>query len=161
MLQAFANDAGLHVHLDAHVPGKSGNPHVLVKRASAIAQKRQRGRGNSYATKYVILDTDWLSPNEADNVRLQQEAAAAGLNLVFQDCCFEAFLLRHFEQTQTAAPPTAQIALQQINSVWDGYRKGLSASDLMKRLNVEMVRAAAQRPRKRDFESLLRDIGLI
>lgn len=161
MLRAFANDAGLHVHLDVHVPGKSGNPHVLVKRAFAIAQKRQRGRGNNYAAKYVILDTDWLSSNEADNVRLRQEAAAAGFNLVFQDCCFEAFLLRHFTQTQTAAPPTAQIALQQINNVWDDYRKGLSASDLMRRLNVGMVREAAQCPQNSDFEILLRDIGLI
>lgn len=161
MLQSFANNLGLRVHLDLRVPGKTGSAQKLVSRSIAIAQTKQRGSGNKYSSKYIILDTDWLSPIRAENTRMKRQAEQAGFTLIFQDCCFEAFLLRHFDGTRNAAPPNADEAIRQLSRVWEGYRKGLSAKDLMKNLNSDMVIAAAQRPKNRDFETLLRDIGLI
>ncbi len=161
MLQSFAEDGGLRVHLDLNVPGRTGNAQKLVTKAIAIAQKKQRGRSNKYSSKYIVLDTDWLSAVNAENIRMKKAAAQAGFELVFQDCCFEAFLLRHFEETRNAAPPNAAEALKQLSKAWEGYRKGLSAKDLMKKLNAKMVRAAATRPQNRDFKGLLHDIGLL
>lgn len=161
MLQSFANDVGLSVHLDLRVPGKTGNAQKLVSKSIAIAQAKQRGSGNRYASKYIILDTDWLSSVKAENTRMKQQAERAGFILVFQDCCFEAFLLRHFEATKNSAPPNAAEAIKQLTKVWGSYRKGLAAKDLMKVLDSDMVRAAAKRPQNHDFEELLRDIGLV
>uniref|UniRef100_UPI0026053805 RloB domain-containing protein n=1 Tax=uncultured Ruegeria sp. TaxID=259304 RepID=UPI0026053805 len=161
MLQSFAEDSGLHVHLELTVPGRAGSAQVLVSKAITLAQAKQRVRGNKYSSKYIILDTDWLSPVSAENTRMKRRAEQAGFKLVFQDCCFEAFLLRHFEATQNAAPPNAEEAFNQLSRVWEGYRKGLAAKDLMKKLNADMVRSAAMRPKNRDFEGFLRDIGLL
>lgn len=161
MLQSFANDVGLRVHLDLKVPGKTGSAQKLVSKSIAIAQAKQRGSGNKYASKYIILDTDWMSPVRAENTRVKQQAERAGFILVFQECCFEAFLLRHFEASRNATPPNADDALRQLSRVWEGYRKGLAAKHLMKKLSSDMVRAAAMRPQNQDFEELLRDIGLL
>ena len=161
MLQHYADADYLHVHLEPRVPGKTDNAQKLVSKAIAIAQARQRGSGNCYSSKYIILDTDWLSAVEGENTRMKKQAVGDGFKLVFQECCFEAFLLRHFKPYQNATPPNAAEAEKQLTKVWKGYRNGLSAKDLMKELGSEMVRAASMRPQNHDFKELLRDIGLL
>ena len=159
MLQHFADVDGLHVYLDGKVPGGTGNAQTLVSKANEIVRKEQQPNGVNYLSRYIILDSDGLGVAEAKDLR--KKASEEEVKLVFQDCCFEAFLLRHFEATKDAAPPNADEAKKQLDKVWKGYRKALSAQKLMKKLNLDMVRSAAMRPQNRDFKELLRDIGLL
>ena len=159
MLQHFADADGLHVHLQNPVPGGTGNAQTLVSKANEIVRKEQQLNGVNFFSRYIILDTDGSGVAEAKDLRKQ--ASEAEVKLVFQDCCFEAFLLRHFEAKKDAEPPNAAEAKKQLKKVWKGYRKALSAQELMKKLNLDMVRSAAMRPQNRDFKELLRDIGLL
>ncbi|MCY4195402.1 MAG: hypothetical protein OXD33_00525, partial [Rhodobacteraceae bacterium] len=88
-------------------------------------------------------------------------AAAGHITLIWQDCCFEAVLLRHLAGHEQDNPPTATVALTRLNAAWPGYSKGLSAHDLQKTLTLDMVKQVAQNPRNADSLRFLQEMDLL
>ena len=81
MLQRFALERGLHdVSLKPKVHGKAGSAQTLVSTAIADAQSNRRGSNNKFSSKYIILDTDWLSAAESENTRMKNRPRRMGLN---------------------------------------------------------------------------------
>lgn len=161
LIQRYLNQAQRHVHLDAQIIGKAGDPLSLVERAIAKAEMGERGGKPRYVRRFLILDTDWIGRNADRDARAKRMAEQADLTLVKQDCCFEAFLLRHFDGHENDRPQTAELSIRMLKELWPAYRKGLSAQELARRISIEKVREVASRQMDEDFVVLLRAVGLI
>ena len=139
-LQSLAKARGLALFIDAVVlqPG-GGNPLEIVRKA--IAQHKARASQNgAYDGRAILLDTDKLGEVIGGKATVDAKAATAGITLIWQRPCHEAFLLRHFEGLQTHEPATSQEAQTRLGGVWPDYEKGLSGQAISKRLDEAAVR---------------------
>ncbi len=161
MLQEFANQTGLAIHLDTKVMSKAGDPLALVERAAAAIPQGERGAKPPYLERFLLLDTDLIGQNPDRDTRMLQIAEQSKLVLVRQDCCFEAFLLRHFDGHENDKPPTATVALDRLMDIWPQYRKGTPAQELAKHLTLENVQKAAKNPLNADFEPFFSTLRLL
>ena len=161
LLQVFANTNGLAVHLDAKVLSKAGDPLALVERAAAVIAQDEAGAKPPYVERFLLLDTDLFGQNRGRDARMFQMAQQTNLKLVRQDCCFEAFLLRHIDCRENDRPPSAPVALKRLIGVWPQYKKGTPAQELAERLTFEDVQKAAVNPLNADFAPFLGALGLI
>lgn len=161
LLQRFADDRKVAVHADAKVISRAGDPLAIVERAIAMAEHGEKGSKPAYSARFVMLDTDLIGRNPGRDAKLDGLVAKHGFILLRQNCCFEAFLLRHIGGHETREPPNQEIALRDLKAVWLGYKKGLPALELCKRIAVEDVQRAAQNSRNADFCKLLEAFGLL
>ena len=161
LLQGFADDANLPVHLDSKVMSKAGDPLVLVESAVAAIALGERGAKPPYVGRFLLFDTDVLGQNPRRDERMLQVAQRNNLDLVRQDCCFEAFLLRHFDGHENDRPPSAAVALDRLTGAWPQYTKGTPAQELAIRLTIEDVQKAAANPLNDGFSPFLRALGII
>lgn len=161
LLQRFSNDAGLAVHLDAKVITSAGDPLAIVERAVAIMKMQERGPKPDFVERFVILDADLLGQNPVRDKKVPHEARQAGLKLVWQDTCFESFILRHFDGHENDRPATSALAMQKLVAVWPEYSKGMPAQKLAKKVSLENARNAAKNPLNSDFGRLFSALGLI
>jgi len=161
MLQEFANQNGLAIHLDTKVMSKAGDPLALIERAQAAITQGERGAKPPYVERFLLLDTDLIGQNPDRDTRMLQKAEQSNLMLVRQHCCFEAFLLRHFDGHANDNPPTATVALDRLIEIWPQYKKGTPAQELAKRLTFEDVLKAAENPQNADFARFFRALRLI
>ncbi|BFG80356.1 hypothetical protein PTKU46_83900 [Paraburkholderia terrae] len=86
-------------------------------------------------------------------------AAENNITIVWQESCFEAVLLRHLPNKATHRPPDTPRAEAAIAKEWPTYKKGMSRSDLAKRITIASVRQAADV--EPDLAELLRYLGLL
>lgn len=161
LLQGFANETGLAIHIDSKVISKAGDPLSLVERTVSVIDQGERGAKPPYVSRFLLLDTDQIGKNPHRDTTMRQIVRENNLTLVRQDCCFEAFLLRHFMGHENDRPPNAAIALDRLEGVWPQYRKGTSAQELAKHLTFEDVQRAATNPLNADFEPFLSTLGLV
>ena len=159
LLQDFIDDAGLAVHLkiDELAPG-AGDPlariELAVDRIARLAKKR-----TAPSAAFVLLDTDQLALDRDRANRAQRMAADSDITIVWQTTCFEAILLRHLPNRATHRPPDTPAAENAIIRDWPGYKKGLSRTELAKRINLDSVlQAAGVEP---ELAGLLRELGLL
>jgi len=145
LLQRIANLNELLVHIDPVLlqPG-GGDPCALVERASGLLRQRERRSGSPYAERFVLLDSDKLGHAPRRDARARQIAGQAGLQLVWQEPCHEAMLLRHLEDCANLRPATAVLAMQQLTRRWPEYRKGMAAVRLADRIDLLGDRRVAQ-----------------
>lgn len=161
LLQRFADERAIAVHAEAKVISRAGDPLAIVKRAIEIAAQGERGSKPSYSARFLMLDTDLFGQNPKRDAQIPALVAQQKFVLLRQECCFEAFLLRHFYGHDNDDPPTATIAFSRLQAVWPEYNKGLPAQDLRRRIAIEDVQRAAGNPRNADFHQFLNTLGLL
>ncbi|MCZ8322971.1 MAG: RloB domain-containing protein [Novosphingobium sp.] len=156
-LQDLIHEAELHVHLTIEVL-KAGDPLSRIELAiNKIAQLRKT-RGN-FPDRFVFLDTDQLAISADRANRARQLASANDIRIIWQEPCFEAVLLRHFEARTTHRPPTNQATQNCILQAWPEYEKPMSRADLARKIDRQAVMRAASV--EEGLMDLLRCIGLI
>lgn len=154
---ALANGAHVHVHIEALTPG-AGDPLARVERAIARLD-RLKGRRAPFAHTFILLDSDQLQLNRDRAERARRKANDAGLNMIWQDPCHEALLLRHLEDRTDRRPMNSPLSLQALQRDWPDYRKPMTRHDLRQRLDVAAIRrAGARHP---DLSALLAVLGLL
>lgn len=159
LLQRFADGAGLRIQILAETIKKTGGePMRLIANARAIIECHRKR--SSLVGRFLLLDADQVG-SPGHKRAAQNAAAAAELTLIWQDKCFEAMLLRHFNGYENDSPPTSKEALGRLRKVWPEYSKGMSAMDLHKRITLADVRRAAAGPLNADLAKLLRALGLL
>lgn len=158
LLNEFAEDIKLHIHIDRKVMEATGNPKKLVKLAlNAIERHTQR---DFLAAKFLILDTDQIE-DKSERDRISKKAQKNELTLIWQDKCFESVLLRHFEGHENDSPATSKEALKKLLRVWPQYSKGMLSKDLKKRITLADIQRAAKSPLNEDLRILLKALGLL
>lgn len=160
MLQRYADERAAAVHADAKVITRAGDPLALVRRTVELVAQGERGSKPAYTDRFLLLDTDRIGQNPDRDAQIPRLIARHRLVLVRQNCCFEATLLRHLDGHENDSPPSAAIALTRLQNAWPGYKKGLPAQELQKRISLEDVQLAAQNPRNADFQALIDALGL-
>ena len=99
-----------------------------------------------------------VDDNPAEKVSVNRAADDAGIRIIWQSPCHEAFLLRHFQGHERDAPITSSLALLALLRVWPGYKKAMSSLHLAKQIKVDNLRLSASvQP---DFLELLKHIKL-
>ena len=159
LLQDFAKEQGCAVQADPQVV-RAGDPLAIVKRAIEKAAQGERGSKAAYSVRFLMLDTDLLGNNPGRDAQIDGLVEQHNFVLLRQNCCFEAFLLRHFAGHANDEAPTAAIALRRLQAVWPQYKKGFLKQELRKRIALEDVQRAAQSPLNADFGSFLDAMGL-
>jgi hypothetical protein len=157
-LGQIAGTGGLHLHIDNDVlrPG-GGDPLALVELAIQRIGERERIRG-VFTHRAIFLDSDKVGQSPDRDRQIVPLAAENGLSLIWQNPCYEGFLLRHFEGHQMARPQTSDLAMQALRRVWPEYYKAMSASQLATRIDIAAVRRASVI--EPQFASFLDQIGL-
>lgn len=157
LLQDLASDQGLHVHLNIEVL-KAGDPLARIELAIRKLANLKRTRG-VYSNRFVLLDTDQLSLSPTRARQAISLAADNDIKIVWQDPCFEAVLLRHFQGRAASRPPNNQATRTAILQAWPGYKKPMTRRELADKLDLEaVVRAGGV---ESDLSELLRCVGLI
>lgn len=157
LLQDLASEHGLHVHLNIEVL-KAGDPLARIELAIRKLANLKRTRG-LYSDRFVLLDTDQLSLSPTRAQQAINLAAEHGINIVWQDPCFEAVLLRHFQGRTTFRPPDNQATRTAILQAWPGYKKPMTRRELAGKLDLEAVVRAGRV--ENDLRQLLQCLGLI
>ena len=131
-------------------PG-AGDPYQLVSRAV------QKASTSGFSVKAIFLDSDRLESQPAVGQRAIGLASDSGFMLIRQLPMFEAFLLRHLVGCDTLSPPPER-SVTELEKRWPGYRKGMSADHLQKRIDWSCIqRASRVTP---ELDAFLRRIGL-
>jgi hypothetical protein len=156
LLSRIADDAGLHIHLDAD-PLCGGDPLAIVKLAVRHINQRKRLRGD-FAHRAILLDRDKLGLAPERDRQIALITGENALSVIWQTPCHEGFLLRHFEGQGMARPATSDLALQSLARVWPEYYKGMPAGLLATRIDAAAVRRASAV--EAAFAALLDQIGL-
>ena len=142
-LNEIADEAGLHLHFDNDVPQPGGgDPLELVKLAIFRIAQKKRKRGE-FAHRAILLDRDKLSQNHAWEPQIVRLAQQHQIQLIWQDSCHEAFLLRHLSGQTSLRPPSSDLALQALKRLWPEYVKGMAAIQLASRIDFHAVRRAS------------------
>jgi hypothetical protein len=160
LLQKFANDAGQSIHIVAKVMIKAGDPLAMTERAAATIRLEEGGSKPTFVGRFLLFDTDLIGKNPGRDGQMIDAADKAKLTLIRQNICFESFLLRHFDGHENDDPATNLEALNRLKGVWPEYRKGTSAQDLAKQIQLEDTQKASKSPLNSDFAALLTAIGL-
>lgn len=156
-LQDLIHEAELHVHLNVEVLN-AGDPLSRIELAVGRLAQLRKTRGN-FPDRFVFLDTDQLALSADRANRARQLAAANDIRVIWQEPCFEAVLLRHFEGRTTHRPPTSQVAQNAIRQIWPEYQKPMSRADLAQKIDRHAISRAAGV--EDDLMALLRCIGLM
>ena len=135
---------------------KSGDPLELVESAIARLAVEKR-KGVNFRHRALLEDHDGLGANHDRDQQAYALAQRHKLTLIWQTPCHEGFLLRHFEAPVRQRLRTASQALQALNRIWPGYRKGMSAIDYEKFLTLDHL--ARARAAEAEFDRFLTSIG--
>ncbi len=143
-LNEIADAAGLYLHFDNDLlqPG-GGNPLELIKLAIVRIAHKRKTRGE-FAHRTILLDRDKLAENPTWEPQIARLAKENQLHCIWQDSCHEAFLLRHLAGQSAARPPGSAIAVQALKDAWPEYSKGMAATELAVRIDLNAVRRACQ-----------------
>lgn len=158
-LQDLVREAGLSVHLviDVLSPG-AGDPLSRVEMAVRRLAHLKKTRAVP-AERFVLLDTDQIELDRDRAERARRLAEQNDIRIVWQEPCFEAVLLRHFQGRTANRPLDNQTAQRALEREWPGYAKPATRADLTRRIDIEAVRrACAVEP---DLHAMLQCIGLI
>mgnify|MGYP003673415820 FL=1 len=125
---------------------------------AVAAAKRNEARRGSHNGRWAFLDTDTMKLHERqDVVRI---LGYANIQLVPQNPCFEALLLRHFSGFEHASPTDCSAAQTQLVGRWPSYRKPPGSKDIRERIGFDdAIRYG--RVEAGPYAEFLRAIGLL
>ena len=150
LLQRLADELGLAIYLDKR-PCRGGDPLAIVEAAVSELELRSRLRG-AFMGQAIFLDSDRRDDVPDRTARADRLIRQHGFRAIWSQPAFEALLLKHLPGCERLRPATSAIAVQQLQERWQGYRKGMTASDLRARLDHAAVsRAATVFPALRAF----------
>ena len=156
-LQDLVHEADLHIHLSIEVL-RAGDPLSRIELAIKKLENARRKRVN-FNDRFVFLDTDQLALSADRAHRARALAAANDIRVIWQEPCFEALLLRHFEGRSGHRPLTNQTSEAALRQEWPQYQKPMSRAELARMIDHDaVVRAAGVED---DLLTLLRCIGLV
>jgi len=158
-LGRLVEEAGLAIHLHPVVlqPG-GGDPLAIVERAETRLWERRRKRQTVYVAQFVMLDRDKWGQAPARDAQVAVVAARAGLQLIWQQPCHEALLLRHLDACAALRPQTSSLADTGLRQRWPDYSKPMDGAKLAKRLDhAALLRAIAVEP---ELALMIKTIGL-
>ena len=159
ILQEFADDEGLHVHLVIRNLQPAGNPLALATKAVSLSGKETQKA--PLAGKAILFDADGLGGSRESRVRGRKALKVleqGGFIAVLQIPDYEGLLLRHFAGHGRDDPPPGK-SMSKLKALWPAYHKNMSAADLRQQLSLEHVIRAAEVTT--ELRSLLQIIGLV
>ena len=155
-MQAWADGKDLAVHLVSE-DLKGGSAIKMAERAVDAAKRNDARRGAHYG-RWAFLDTDTMTAHDHRNV--VRVLGSANIQLVPQNPCFEALLLRHFSGFEHANPTDCPAAQTQLAGPWPRYRKPPGSKDIRERIGfADAIRYA--RVEAGAYADFLRTIGLL
>jgi RloB-like protein len=141
VLQSFLEESGLHVRLLPVTLEPGGDPLALIERAKRRIEEGQRNQ-DGYEQHAVLLDADRLGQKRDRDIRMRALAKSQRIELLWQDPCHEALLLRHLPGCAQRRPPQSAEALAELRRHWPAYEKGLSAQEIQKQIGGQQIRQA-------------------
>lgn len=129
-------------HIDS-VDLRGGDPLTLIERALDVTKRRERQRGE-YSVRSVFLDRDRFGESPHRDGQALQLANTHGVLLVWQEPCFEAFLLRHLPGFENARPRTKGSARDALQARWPTYVKPQDTLQLSSRIAAQDVQRVRQ-----------------
>lgn len=157
LLQRLTDEAGLATHLDIR-RCHGGDPLAIVETAVSELKLRSRRRG-AYVGQAIFLDADRRDDVPDRTARADRLIRGHGFTAIWSFPAFEVLLLKHLDGCEQLQPATSALALQQLQTHWPDYRKGMTANELHTRLDHAAVkRAASVLP---ELHKFLVDIQLI
>jgi hypothetical protein len=127
-----------------------GDPLAIVDSAiKALRRNTTKNRG-SFVAKFVLLDSDLLG---------RELAAQHELQLIWQEPCHEALILRHLDNCHHKRPPTTLASAQQLGKEWPEYSKNCGRQRLGQRITPESLESVARC--EPGLAALLTRIGLV
>ncbi|GAB2922425.1 hypothetical protein GCM10027093_71830 [Paraburkholderia jirisanensis] len=136
-----------------------GDPLAIVDSAiKALRRDATKNRG-AFVAKFVLLDSDLLGRDAARDARCVQLAAQHELQLIWQEPCHEALILRHLDNCHDKRPPTTQASAQQLGKEWPEYSKNCGREKLSQRITPASLESAARC--EPQLAALLVRIGLV
>jgi hypothetical protein len=121
-------------------PG-GGDPLGLVQLAERKKRDAEKKSG-SFAAAFVLLDSDKKGIVPARDQQAEALAVEAGLDLIWQEPCHEAMILRHLPNSDQMRPPTTALAISTLHARWPTFVKAMPASKLSSTLDDAHVRRA-------------------
>lgn len=156
ILQEFADDAGLHVHLVIKNLQPAGDPLSLARRAVRLSGNEARKA--SLAGKAIIFDADRLDGSTERGRKALKLLGQEEFIVVLQRPDHEGLLLRHFAGHEHDDPPSGH-SMNRLKALWPEYHKNMSAADLRQQLSLESVIRVAEVAA--ELRLLLKAIGLV
>ena len=139
-----AEQAGLHVHIDARIcrPPGGGDLLGLVHDTIAVINRAERD-GVPYAVRGLLLDTDMRGRSNNRDQKAQLLARRHRLHIVWQEPDHEAFLLRHLLGFHAHRPAPGQ-SMAALRRQLPNYQKPWDANALEPVFDLEALRRAVQ-----------------
>lgn len=145
-----------HLHFESF-NAQGGDPLAIIEKSIAAMKKKEALTG-VFPHKAIFLDADCRGKNLERDQKAATLSARHGVVLLWQDCDFEAFVLRHLEGHEMTNVPVGH-SLKMLKRQWPDYRKPADAKWLSDRIAFEDVsRMAAANIEFGEFYSL---IGLL
>jgi hypothetical protein len=104
------------------------------------------------------MDSDQIAGSPQRRQQAEQRAQELGIQIIWQEPCHEAFLLRHLQGHAQNRPPTTQAASAALRAAWPEYAKPMTKILLARRVGLAEVQRAAQV--EAVLAAFLRGIGL-
>jgi hypothetical protein len=159
LLNDLIKEAGKAFHIEVvNLNPGAGDPAARVRRAIQEIARREQRR-SEFRFKAILMDIDQVHNDPERRLNAEGLAREQGLEIIWQEPCHEAFLLRHLEGFAQRRPPTSALALRVLRSTWPEYQKPMTKMRLARKIALEAVhRAAAVEP---TLSSFLHHIALL
>jgi hypothetical protein len=146
----FLNGLFPHCHFDTLDLGEAGDIFECIKESTKYINNCRIKR-EPYERRFIFLDSDTIG-SQHDQQRAEQLATYNNIDIIWQDPCHEALLLRHFDGQQNSQPPDCASAERNLRRHWPDYEKGLASQKIRKKLTKEhVIRAARAEPHLNRF----------
>ncbi|WP_367619314.1 RloB domain-containing protein [Paraburkholderia sp. SEWSISQ10-3 4] len=145
-------------HLVAEVLN-GGDPYALLESAEKALRREHTLARDPFVERFVILDSDLRGRSvERDGLCIRL-ARKLNIQLIWQEPCHEAVLLRHLLNCEQRRPPTTRESEEQLRVQWPGYVKNFGRDRLSERIDkAALLRVNRHEP---DLAVLLKLIKLI
>jgi hypothetical protein len=142
-LRDLTRDAGLPIHMIIEDLGPgAGDTLARVEKAVRILDSLSRTR-DPIRHRYVLLDSDQAANHKQSDAKARRIADENNIIIVWQQPCFEAFLLRHLPNLANQRPVSTSEADRAIKRAWPGYSKPVPRQELSRKIDIEAVRRVA------------------
>jgi hypothetical protein len=144
LLQRLANEQNLPLAIDSVILKGGGDPLGYLQLAVSKIEEEEEKRGE-YMVRAVLIDKDRLGQNKERDQRIPTLISQHCLQIIWQEPCHEALLLRHLPNCQSLRPVSTELAIKELGRRWPRppYRKGMPSTRLADVIKMPDILAAA------------------